>query len=80
MDNEMIERVAKAILDAMDLTDGLDGTAARTYAEACIKAMREPTEKILGAIHGCYPDVPDKYASSIAKQRWEAAIDAIVND
>ena len=69
----MIERVAKAIR----LRDTTDEYA---MARVAIKAMREPTEKILGAIHGCYPDVPDKYASTIAKQRWEAAIDAVIND
>lgn len=41
---EMVERVARAIFAAMDLTDGLDAEAAEVYARAAIAAMREPTE------------------------------------
>ena len=44
--SEMIERVAKAIHDAMDITDGLDGTAAERYARAAIEAMRQPTSQM----------------------------------
>lgn len=47
--SEMVERVAKAILETMDLTDGLDGTAAENYARAAIEAMREPTEAMFCA-------------------------------
>jgi hypothetical protein len=46
---EMIERVAKAILDAMDITDGLDASAADRYARAAIEAMREPTDQMCEA-------------------------------
>lgn len=38
-----VEEVARAIFEAMDIADGLDGTVARKYAEAAIAAMREPT-------------------------------------
>lgn len=37
--DELTERVAKAIMDAMDITDGLDGTAAKAYAEAAINEI-----------------------------------------
>lgn len=37
----MVERVARAIFDAMDIADGLDGTVAEKYARAAIEAMRE---------------------------------------
>ncbi len=42
----MIEKVARAILHSMDITDGLNITSAVTYAEAAIEAMREPTEEM----------------------------------
>lgn len=45
----MIERVARAIHETMDLTDGLDIEAAKGYARAAIEAMREPTEPELQA-------------------------------
>lgn len=41
---DMVERVSKAIFDAMDVADGLDGSAAERYALAAIEAMREPTD------------------------------------
>lgn len=44
--NEMVERVTKAILDAMDLTDGLDAGSAERYARAAIEAMRVPTKEM----------------------------------
>lgn len=85
----MIERCAEALFKQASVGHTLYGTTWekvtnkdmwKTSVLTVIKAMREPTEKILGAIHGCYPDVPNKYASTIAKQRWEAAIDAVIND
>jgi hypothetical protein len=45
----MAERVAKAIFDAMDIADGLDGTVAKRYARAAIEAMREPTDEMCEA-------------------------------
>jgi hypothetical protein len=81
MDNEMIERCVSAFdterkrLVALPL-----GRIQKELVVAIIKAMREPTDSILGAIHGSYPDVPDKFAAPIAEQRWQAAIDAIIGD
>ena len=43
----MLEKVAAAIYEAMDLTDGLDTTAAETYARAAMAAMREPTKEMV---------------------------------
>jgi hypothetical protein len=34
----LVEHVSKAIFNAMDVTDGLDGEAAKTYAHAAIIA------------------------------------------
>lgn len=45
----MLEKVAAAIYEAMDLTDGLDTTAAETYARAAIEAMREPDDEMVEA-------------------------------
>jgi len=72
----MKERIAKIIQDGVCLGD----SSWDEITLEILKAMREPTEKMLGAIHGCYPDIPDKYASIIAKQRWQSAIDAVIND
>ena len=65
MDNEMIERVAKAI----NLRDTTDEYA---MARAAIKAMREPTEnmKLVGR---------DNYQHGSATS-YSAMIDCIVND
>jgi len=42
--SEMIERVARAIFEAMDVSDGLDGISAERYARAAIEAIMEPTQ------------------------------------
>jgi len=47
MAETMIERVARAIFEAMDVTDGLDGSSATRYAVAAIKAMRDPTQAMV---------------------------------
>jgi len=69
--SEMIERVAKAIYEAMDLSDGLDGTAAKTYARAAIEAMREPTEAMLNASY---------LTSWDADEVWKDMIDAALQE
>lgn len=72
--SEMIERVAMAILGAMDLTDGLDAISADTYARAAIEAMREPDETMLWAHE--LPDIgPDEI-----RALWQAMIDAALKD
>lgn len=76
--SEMIERVAKAILDKMDLTDGLNITSATTYAKAAIEAMREPTEEMINA-ETEQGKVHWDYSCQIcggAKFAWQAMIDA----
>ncbi len=47
--SEMIDRVAQAIFNTMDITDGLDGSAAERYARAAIEAMRPEFEAIADA-------------------------------
>jgi hypothetical protein len=68
---EMIDRVAKAIYDAMDIADGLNMTAAETYASAAIAAMREPTSQMISASAKCNVE-PEMF---LHKQRWQAMID-----
>lgn len=66
MDNEMIERCAKAVR-ARDTQD------EHAIVRAVIKAMREPTEKMLEAGTDVGPDrAPSEY--------WYAMIDAIINE
>lgn len=45
-----VEEVARAIFDAMDVADGLDGTVARKYAVAAIEAMRVPTAAMVSDV------------------------------
>lgn len=73
MDNEMIERVAKAILETPNASD-----YETLVARNAIKAMREPTVSM--AIVGCM-ELPD-YDPDIdaAKNCWNAMIDAVIND
>lgn len=74
-DYEMIFKVSQAIRATPNASD-----YAELVAINAIKAMREPTEKMLAAIHGSYPDIPDKLASHYAKVKWQAMIDAVLND
>ena len=72
MDNEMMERCAKALADYW-LKIGFDPSQPNSgAAKAIIKAMREPTQKIIdtniGSIH---------WASDEA---WQIYIDAILGD
>lgn len=49
MASEMVERVARAIYDEMDLADSLSLPEAERYARAAIAAMRESTEGMIKA-------------------------------
>ena len=37
--------------------------------------LLHPTDEMLGAIHGCYPDAPDKHARQAALEKWNLAIE-----
>jgi hypothetical protein len=41
MTDSMVERVARAIHNAMDIADGLDGTVAEKYARAAIAEIEQ---------------------------------------
>lgn len=86
MDNEMIERVARAILKDAGILETKDtlGTASR-YSIVAIKAMREPTEKMLlageEAVSNCFSLEPGEGLDEPpAPAAWEAMIDAVIND
>lgn len=69
---EMIDRVAKAIFEAMDVTDGLDSSAAERYARAAIEAMREPTDAQITA----FSRACDTNGQCLVKYGYNAMIDA----
>lgn len=72
----MIEKVAKAIFDAMDVTDGLDASSADRYARAAIEAMREPSrDMILAAFENAPKNMDDMLHEDFA-EAYIRAIDA----
>lgn len=71
MTDEMVERVAKAIFDAMDISDGLNPISAETYARAAIAAMREPTEAAI--LEGAKAAADQMYLKADA---WERRVGA----
>jgi len=81
MSEEMVERVARALIDADSTMEGYHEShieAKRKYACAAIKAMRDPTEEMIAAGR----DANDEYASEVAPcssfralDSWRAMID-----
>lgn len=65
----MVEKVARAIYSAMDVTDGLDTAAAERYARAAIEAMREPNIAMRRVCD-----------FRTAEVEWPAMIDAALNE
>lgn len=82
MDNEMIERVAKAMFDkacpAIRYTDD-DRLFYSDMAIAAIKAMRKPTQKMIedGMWISTTGEIVGEYG---AKETYQAMIDAIIGD
>lgn len=71
MDDEMIERVAKAIEPYV-----IGMNEARDATKLAIKALREPTDKMLkaeGVYTGCH-------TCGGHKEGWKILIDCITND
>ena len=66
----MIERVAKAIV--YDVEDLLTDQAAHEMARAAIKAMREPSDKMIAAYYKCPRDS--------GNMMWQAMIDAALEE
>lgn len=48
---KMIDKVAKAIFDEMDLSDSLALPEAERYARAAIEAMKDPTKTMVDAAY-----------------------------
>lgn len=73
MDNEMIERCAKAVA----LTHWPDDSRYKNYipaVKAAIKAMREPTEKMIDAAR------KQVFVEDSPTSIYIAMIDAVIND
>ncbi len=96
MDNEMIERVVKASFEAWQSHDPekqhftlndmsfSEREFAKQHAIAIIKAMREPTEKMLDAgreaMSSCWSLEPGEGLDEApAPVIWEGMIDAIIS-
>lgn len=71
MDNEMIERISRAILETPNASD-----YKRLVAIRAINAMREPTEKMLKA-DGVHPSC---HMCGGHKEGYQAMIDTVIND
>lgn len=90
MDNEMIERVAKAIFEKRYEAAGTyqnlkweDYKGKEFYMEdarQAIKAMREPTEKMVDKGGYTYSTGDGMILDQAAKECWQTMIDCIVND
>jgi hypothetical protein len=84
MDNEMIERCAKVLYinDCIVDKEPYNWEVLSAYSKivycneaiVVIKAMREPTERMLSI------DAPDMPAGGDVKEIWQATIDAVIND
>lgn len=74
MDNEMIERVAKAIKFSKNEVD---------MAISVIKAMREPTERMIiegeKELFEHMPEAKD-WSLSYTKEAYQSMIDSIINE
>lgn len=74
--NEMIERVGKAMADAVALNYDNNQAIFDLYAKAAIKAMREPTEEMINAA-----DNSDSLeCGSSAYGCWQAMIDKVLEE
>jgi hypothetical protein len=81
MDNEMIERVAKAIKDDWLTNSAIDIDDFFKYlAKAAIKAMREPTEKMKTLVTDDVVITDKCYYCGGHIQGWQAMIDCITHD
>lgn len=77
MDNEMIERVALAIQEKRAEFQHMPlASIYGVLAEAAIKAMREPTEKMLEPV----TNADGFFKLDDPQQAWYKMIDAIINE
>jgi len=89
MDNEMIERVAKTICEALfgpydnfEANEAFHSPSgqAREAAKEAIKAMREPTERMKTLVTDDIVITDKCYYCGGHIQGWKAMIDAVIND
>jgi len=71
MDNKIIKCCANAVRSAIEADCDDKGIAL-----ACIKAMREPTEKMLEDVYKLRATADDFFHKSV----YQAMIDAIINE
>lgn len=77
MDNEMIERCARAILKDAGILENKDNLRiAARYTLVVIKAMREPTEQMLRS-EGVYTNCN---TCGGHEEGWKKIIDALIGD
>lgn len=77
--NEMIERVAKAMVQAMRELEPNDANSL-TVAKATIKAMREPTEEMT-EVGGYIEDCEEQYVGkTTANAVYQAMIDKALEE
>lgn len=81
MTETMVSRVRDAIHAAMDITDGLDGSAAERYAIAALKALKEPTDADLSRAGIENDDSGAPYCSDWAlfRSQWNAMLDTALD-
>lgn len=81
--SEMIERVARAILDKVPFGYGMTEEESREYAIAAIKALREPDFADMDMLQAMYEAMfADKWDGTQAPMvgaGFDAAIDAILS-
>lgn len=80
MSNEIIERVAKAIVDSLE--SGIDWGCKRT-AKAAIEAMREPTEAMKHAVNEHGEEIHYSYSCQVCggvAEGYRAMINAALKD
>lgn len=76
-----LEEVARAIFDAMDVADGLDGTVARKYAVAAIEAMRVPTEAMCEVARNEAPNSEyDTFDDELMTKWYQSMIDEALKE
>ena len=79
MSGEMVERVARALIDADSTMEGYHEShieAKRKYACAAIKAMRDPTQVMLDAARDAFSHPGGQPPGNAdATKCWQAMID-----
>lgn len=75
----LVEHVGNAIFEAMDITDGLDGTAAENYARAAIRATLEyARDNVSQGMIYAGQEIPDEIFVDEAENVFRAMIDALL--